>query len=210
MTDSILADDKAIAYGRCLTFPEYCQLQEDRGRLLQMRYAETRLAPARQDAMVGYGEMLYVVALVTDEDPDTIAVLPVVVRLTDASQRIQMRILSDEDLRLLTVLLPDLDMVAVLEEWDLPQLFVFDEEWELQAQWGPRPAQAERNLEEWMGRYPEYETLAEDETAEAQERYASLMTALTYEMRVWYNSSLADACQHEFCEILVGLLPQDE
>ena len=119
MTDSILADDKAIAYGRCLTFPEYCQLQEDRGRLLQMRYAETRLAPARQDAMVGYGEMLYVVALVTDEDPETTAVLPVVVRLTDASQRIQMRILSDEDLRLLTVLLPDLDMAVSYTHLDV-------------------------------------------------------------------------------------------
>jgi hypothetical protein len=29
-------------------------------------------------------------------------------------------------------------------------------------------------------------------------------------MRLWYNSSLAAACQQEFCDVVTALLPPDE
>jgi hypothetical protein len=193
-----------------MTFSEYSLPQEDQGPLLRRRYAETRLAPALQAAMSEYGETLAVVALVAGEDPDTIAVLPVIARLLAVSQRIQLRILTDDDTEPLAVLLPDLDVAAALEEWDLPQFLIFDEEWELQTQWGPRPAQAERNLAEWLRRYPEYERLADEESTEGQQRYVELTNLLTHEMRIWYNSSLAAACQQEFCDVLATLLPAEE
>jgi hypothetical protein len=205
----VLAEDKTLAYGRCMTFTDYCRLQTDRGRLLQMRYAETRLAPTLQASMVEYGDALAVVALVIDGDPDMIAVLPVIARLLSVSGRVQLRVLTDADMRPLAVLLPDVDLAASLEEVDLPQFFIFDEEWELQAQWGPRPAQAERNLLEWFSRYPEYETLADDESAAAQDRYAALTTVLIHEMRIWYNSSLAEACEREFYDVLAALLSDE-
>lgn len=207
---TLLASDKAVAFGRCMTFSEYCRTQEDQGDLLRRRYAETRLKPMLQAAMIDYAEPLSVIALVTGEDPDTIAVLPVIARLLAVSQRIQLRILADDDTEPLAVLLPDLDVSAALEEWDLPQFLIFDEEWELQTQWGPRPAQAERNLAEWLRRYPEYERLADEESAEGQQRYAELTNLLTHEMRIWYNSSLAAACQQEFCDLLATLLPAEE
>jgi hypothetical protein len=210
-TLAVLQNDKMLAFGRCLTFAEYSQSQDDRGQLLELRYAETRLTPAIQLAMNTYGEVLCVVALVTNEDPDTIAVLPVIARLIEASPRVQLCILSEEsDLAPLTALLPDIDVLSAIEEWVLPQFLIFDDEWELQAQWGPRPAATERNLAEWLNRYPEYEMLADDETIAAQERYAALTTALTHEMRVWYNSALSIACQQEFCDLLTALLPSDE
>ncbi|MBK8047127.1 MAG: hypothetical protein IPK16_08390 [Anaerolineales bacterium] len=87
-------------------------------------------------------------------------------RLLDAGARLQLRILSDEeDLSPLTILLPDVDLGAAYEEWDLPQFFLFDEDWELQGQWGPRPAAAEPKLEAWLAAHPEYERLIEEETA---------------------------------------------
>jgi len=52
--------------------------------------------------------------------------------------------------------------------------------------------------------------LAEDESGTAQQRYAALTTTLIHEMRIWYNSSLAAACQNEFYELLATLLPSDE
>lgn len=206
----LLADDKALAVAHGLTFAEYCQSQADRGRLLQVRYAETRLLPEVQAAMVDYADALVVVALVTDDDPDTIAALPVVARLLAASCRMQLRIFTDADVRLLAPLLPDIDLLAALEEWDLPQFLIFDEDWEFQAQWGPRPEQAERNLLEWLSRYPEYETMADDDSAAAQERYSALTTDLIHEMRVWCNSSLAAACQREFYAVLASLLASEE
>lgn len=203
--------DKALAYARCMEFTEYCRAQDDQGRLVQMRHAETRLTPGAQAAMTSYSEPLAILAVVTDEDPDTTAVLPIIARLIAVAPRVQLRILPDDsDLSPLAILLPDVDTASALEEWDLPQFFVFDDEWEFQAQWGPRPAQAERNLEAWLSRYPEYDALAEDESESAQRRFAELTTALTYEMRLWYNSSLAAACQEEFCDLLAALSPPDE
>lgn len=206
----LLASDKALTLAHGLTFAEYCQSQADGGSLLRMRYAETRLLSDLQAGMVDYADALVVAALVTDDDPDTIAVLPVIARLLAASCRVQLRIFTDADVRPLTSLLPDIDLTAALEEWDLPQFLIFDEEWELQAQWGPRPEQAERNLLEWLSRYPEYETLADDESVTAQERYSALTMELIHEMRVWYNSSLAAACQREFYAVLATLLAPDE
>ncbi|HHY56757.1 MAG TPA: hypothetical protein GYA08_15125 [Chloroflexi bacterium] len=209
-SDVVLANDKVMAANHCMTFGEYCQSQVDRGRLLQMRYAETRLHPMLQAGMIDYADALVVIALVTDDDPDTTAVLPVIARLLAASYRVQLRILTDADVFPLTTLLPDIDLSAALEEWDLPQFFVFDEDWELQAQWGPRPMQAERNLEEWLSRYPEYETLADDDSSAALERYSALTAKLIHEMRVWYNSSLSTACQREFYDVLAALMAADE
>ncbi|MCS6828237.1 MAG: thioredoxin family protein [Caldilinea sp.] len=207
----ILPEDKLVAFEGCLTFREYCELQEERNRLLRMRYAETRLEPSLQLKLNTYEEPLNILAVVTDEDPDTIAVLPIIARMVDASPRMQLHVLSESrDLTPLVSLLPGVDALSVVEEWVLPQFLIFDDEWELQAQWGPRPMQAEGNLSEWLSRYPEYEMLADDETPAGQARYAALTTALTYEMRVWYNSSLATACQREFCDVLVALLQSEE
>ena len=207
----VLPEDRLLAFEGCLTFREYCELQEERDRLLRMRYAETRLEPSLQLKLNACEEPLNILAVVTDEDPDTVAVLPIVARMVDASPRLQLRVLSESrDLTPLVALLPGVDALNAVEEWVLPQFLIFDDEWELQAQWGPRPSQAEGNLSEWLSRYPEYETLADDETPAAQRRYAALTTALTYEMRVWYNSSLATACQQEFCDTLLAIVQSEE
>jgi hypothetical protein len=208
---ALLHDDKQLAFGRCLAFAEYCELQGERGRLLEIRYGETRLTPAAQFTLNTCPEILRVLAVVTDEDPDTFAVLPVIARLIDVSPRVRLGILSEEgDLSPLTILLPATDALSAVEEWVLPQFLIFDEEWELQAQWGPRPTAGERNLAQWLDRYPEYDALADDESSSGQQRYAALTNALTQEMRLWYNSSLAAACQQEFCDVVTALLPPDE
>ena len=109
---------------------------------------------------------------------------------------------DDDDLAPLAVLAPDLDLATLLDEWDLPQFLCFDEDWYLQAQWGPRPSAAEGQVERWLTDHPEYEILAEDESPEGQEQYAALVEELVYEMRVWYNSGLAQRCLDEWLELL--------
>jgi hypothetical protein len=95
-----------------------------------------------------------------------------------------------------------LDITTILEEWDLPQFLCFDEDWYLQAQWGPRPSQAEAQVERWLAAHPEYETLADDETPEGHDRYVALVEELIFEMRTWYNSGLARNCLDEWLDLL--------
>ena len=205
--------DKTVTYLSLPGFDEFADFAPVYGELLRMRYAETRLPPDLQELVVRFPETLYIVAVATEGDPDTAAVLPIVARLVDASVRLNLRIVEDEDeedLRPLALLLPDLDMAAALDEWDLPQLLLFDEEWELQAQWGPRPAAADERVEAWLAGNPDYEALAGDESPAGVAAHAELNHALLYEMRVWYNSGLARACLDEWRDLLTGLLAPDE
>ena len=195
--------DKILAYGRGLCYDEFVQRSSRFAHLLRTRYDETRLGPAVQLAAVTFPDTLNILAVISEEDPDTLAVLPIVARLADAGTRLRLRILcDDDDLAPLAILAPDLDIATLLDEWDLPQFLCFDEDWYQQAQWGPRPSRAESQVENWLATHPEYEVLAEDETTEGHDRYLALVEELILEMRVWYNSGLAGSCLDEWLDLL--------
>ena len=195
--------DKVLAFSHALRYDEFVRRSPRYARLLRTRYDETRLGPAVQLAAVAFPETLNILALISEEDPDTLAVLPIVARLADAGPRLQLRILCDEDdLSPLATLAPDLDLATLIDEWDLPQFLCFDEDWYQQAQWGPRPGSAEVHVEKWLGAHPEYEALAEDDTPEGRDRYVELVEKLIAEMRVWYNSGLAASCLDEWLDLL--------
>lgn len=195
--------DKVLAYGRALCYDEFVRRLPRLARLLHTRYDETRLGPAVQLAAATFPDTLNILAVISEEDPDTLAVLPVVARLADSSPRLQLRILCDEDdLSPLATLAPELDLATLLDEWDLPQFLCFDEDWYPQAQWGPRPSSAEAQVEAWLDAHPEYEVLAEDETPDGRKQYWSLVEQLIHEMRVWYNSGLTASCLDEWLDLL--------
>jgi hypothetical protein len=195
--------DKVLAFGRGLCYDEFVQRSSRFAHLLRIRYDETRLGPAVQLAAATFPDTLNILAVISEEDPDTLAVLPIVARLADAGTRLRLRILcDDDDLAPLTTLAPDLDLATLLDEWDLPQFLCFDEDWYQQAQWGPRPNRAEAQVEKWLAAHPEYEALAEDETTEGHDRYLALVEELILEMRVWYNSGLAGSCLDEWLDLL--------
>ena len=209
----ILVRDKMLTYLSLPVFSEFANLGSAYGELLEMRYAEVRLPADLQELVTRFPDIIHIVAVVTEGDPDTAAVLPILARLVDASVRLDMRIVEDEDedsLRPLVLLLPELDIAAALDEWDLPQVFLFDEEWEVQAQWGPRPVAADASVEAWLAAHPDYETLEGEESPAAVAAHAELTHSLLYEMRVWYNSGLTRDCLDEWRDLLTGLLPADE
>lgn len=206
-----LPKDKLLAYSEGKSFEQFATGAERYAALLRSRYAESRLPPDLQFAANMFPETINILALVTEEDPDTIAVLPAVARLVTGSPRLQLRILrDDDDLTPLIMLAPTLDLATLLDEWDLPQFLLFDEDWELQAQWGPRPAAAEGPLERWLSDHPTHASLAEDESPEAQAQYAELAQELVYSMRVWYNSGLTKACYAEWHDLLRAWQSGDE
>jgi hypothetical protein len=203
--------DKLLAYMMAQTFEWFAADAGHYGALLRRRFTETRLPPAVQYAANMFAETINILALVSEEDPDTVAVMPALARLVNHSPRLQLRILrDDDDLAPLTILTPELDLTTVLDEWDLPQFLFFDEDWELQGQWGPRPVAAESQLETWLADHPDYATLAEDETPGAQQQYAALMHELVHTMRIWYNSGLTKACFNEWHNLLRTMQTGDD
>mgnify|MGYP001816534352 CR=1 FL=1 len=200
---SLAASRRSLTYTAALTLQEFLGLDATYGELLQRRLKEVRLTSEQQLRLNRYPDTLHFLVLLSIDDPDTVAVLPLLALIAAASPRIGLHILTDEDdLTLLDGLVDDLDLSSDLDDIDLPMLFILDEEWNVQETWGPRPEGAEARLEEWLETHPEYESLADDESDEGQDAYAQLLDELTYTMRVWYNSGLNAACVDEILTLL--------
>jgi hypothetical protein len=208
--DSILAlPQKALAVTGALSFQQFLQRMPALAPALRRRLSEIRLPVAAQTALINYPDHLNCVALVSEDSPETLVVVPILVHIAAASPRLLLTFLCDtDDLSGLAALLEEFDLVGELGELDLPQLFIFDEEWNFQAQWGPHPKAADPYLDEWFERHPEYAALELEETQTAQVEYARLFDQLTQEMRVWYNSGLNHACVDEICALLTNLLEE--
>jgi hypothetical protein len=200
---SLAASRRSLTYTAALTLQEFLALDATYGELLQRRLKEVRLTSEQQLRLNRYPDTLHFLVLLSIDDPDTVAVLPLLALIAAASPRIGLHILTDEDdLTLLDGLVDDLDLSSDLDDIDLPMLFILDEEWNVQETWGPRPEGADARLEEWLETHPEYESLADDESDEGQDAYAQLLDELTYTMRVWYNSGLNAACVDEILTLL--------
>jgi hypothetical protein len=208
---SLLIQQKALAFTSSLTFREFLEKSPTVAPLIRRRYHEIRIPLAEQTFFLTYPDTLNFIVLVSEESPDTLVVLPILVRMAAASPHFWLGILRDNDnLSMLDALIDEIDFNEDLGDIDLPLLLVFDEEWNFQGQWGPHPQEAERHLEEWFEHHPEYAKLAEDDTVAAQKTYAILLDQLTHEMRAWYNSDLNRACFQEIRELLAGLLEETE
>jgi hypothetical protein len=206
---SLPVDGKVALLNLACTYAEF---EAAHGRaLLATRRQEARIAPQEQLFLATYPDVLHWLVLVADDAPETQIILPLLARLTDCSIRVDLRILRETDgFSTLAAVLDDAGASELLSDPDLPLLLIFDDEWQLQEQWGPFPHEMETLLEAWLERHPDFESLAEEGDSENQTRYAVLLDALTWEMRVWFNSGLDRACTQEICELLRGLASDDE
>jgi hypothetical protein len=211
---TIPLSQKACVLTRSLTFTEFLDSAPTLASTLRSRRQEIRMSPEVQDFLVTYPEQLHWVLLLEVESPETLVVVPILWKMAQTSPRITLTIMRDtDDLHALARLVDEPDLSGDLAEVALPLLLIFDEEWNLQTQWGPHPQEAERQLDEWFVQHPNYEALAESDDPAEQNRYALLLDQLTWDMRVWYNSGLSQACISELHRLLVNLLedsPADE
>jgi DNA-binding transcriptional LysR family regulator len=213
MSAVIPVQEPIFAFTAGLTFYEYLQtLDRAHRKFLRERHTLLYIDPQIQSQLTTYPVWLYLVLLVSDDTPDTMMVLPIIQRMAEISPRLDLRIVTDEaDLSALNDLVDDeIDLEEDLADLDLPQLFIFDEEWNQQAQWGPRPAAAEDRLEQWLATHPDYEKLLAEENSEDMEKLESLMNELTDQMRLWYNDDLNRACMAEISTLLQQLQENKE
>jgi len=190
------------------TFGEFCNAQPlELAGLLRRIFAGVRIDPDTQLYLATYPNWLTCIVLVEEPAPDTAMILPILVRIAEACPRLELRIISDTtDLAALNELVDDeLDLEEDLGDVDLPLLLFFDEEWNQQARWGPRPVAAEKRLDEWLATHPEYEALLDDENSDNSPALEQLVVQLTHQMRFWYNNDLTAACVGEIRAILEKL-----
>ncbi len=207
---------RLLACSACPTLHEYLARHDAAHgmALVQRRLGEVRLPPADQEFFAHYPETLHLVAVVSPHLPDTPAVLPLWARIAAACPRVDLRVLDEADGVLLDRILADEPhdlREAVLEAMDQPLLLLFDAEWQLRAQWGPRPHAAEPSIDEWLAHHPRYETLSAADaegtlTPEQADELAALADDLVLQMRLWYNSGLDAEGSAELRALFASLL----
>lgn len=208
MSTLISVQEPIFAFTAGETFDAFCNAQPlELAGLLRRIFAGTRIDPDTQLYLATYPNWLSWIVLVEDQTPDTALIVPILVRMADACPRLELRIISDStDLAALNELADDdLDLEEELDNIDLPLLLFFDEEWNQQARWGPRPAAAEKRLDDWLAAHPEYEALLDDEKSDNSPALEQLIHQLTHQMRLWYNDDLIAACVGEIRAILEKL-----
>jgi hypothetical protein len=210
-----LRPEKTLLYSRAMTYREYRASEYDpsaareygsasfRQDFLEARDREIRLLPEEQAYFTAYPDLIHWLVVVADDSPDSLVVLPVLAHVAAWVPRLSLRVVSeDEAARLLPSLVDDPGLLAAWADADLPLLLSFDEEWHFQEQWGPHPQAVEPLLEQWLAEHSDYERLSEDDSPAGQAAYARLLEQLLYELRLWYNSSLNQACGEELRDLL--------
>lgn len=195
---------RSVAYARCPSLYEVLQSEGKEYPLLLARMQEGRISPELQVRCSEFSDPLLMLAVVGLDVPDTVGVLPLWNQMAHSCPRAELRIVGDREMPLLERILNG-ESPLDLDALEVPLLLLLDEEFQVQAQWGPRPQAAEQYIEEWIARHPDFERLAEDESVEAGQAFAALGTDLTLHMRIWYNSGLDAECSAELDRLLANL-----
>ena len=197
-----LQQEKILIYSCATTYCEY-EAASSRREFLQIRRREIRLSPEEQAYFTAYPDLIHWLIIAADDSPDSLVVLPVLAHVATWVPRLTLRVVrEDEAATLLASLVDDRELLVSWAEADLPLLLSFDEEWHFQEQWGPHPQAIEPFLDKWIAEHPDYERLSEDESSAGQIAYAQLLEQLLHEVRLWYNSSLNQACAEELRMLL--------
>lgn len=204
MIDSSAPPQVACMLG--YTFDEFCTTTVY-GDLLRSRYREVNIPAEVQQYLVEFRDWLNWVVVVEEDAPDSLTILPILQRMAEVAPRSSIYILSaEDDLSLVDSSLEEIDLGDEnLLEADLPMLLFCNDEWQLLAQWGPRPRAVEQYLDGWLEQNPEFATLAESEDDAEQQAHANLLDKLTYEMRVWYISELDHECCNEIKTVMESI-----
>jgi len=201
-SERTLPPEKTLYYSLAPTYSEFVAASP-RQEFLEMRLREIRLLAEEQAYFTEYPDSTHWLIVAADDSPDCLIVLPVLGHLAAWASRVTLRVVhEDEAAQLLPILANDPALLANWAEADLPLLLSFDDEWQFQEQWGPHPQAIEPLLEKWLSDHGDFERLAEDESASGQLAYSQQLEQLLYEMRLWYNTSLNQACGAELCALL--------
>ena len=212
MSIPIPIQEPVFAFTSGETFDDFCTTQPlELAGLLRRIFAGVRLDPDTQLYLTNFPTWLSCVAIVEDMAPDTAMIVPILVRMAEACPRLELRIVSTAmDLTALNEIVEeDMDLEEDLDDLDLPLVLFFDEEWNQQARWGPRPAAGEKRLADWLAAHPEYEEILDSDAEDDSPELTHLLEQLIHQMRFWYNDDLTAACIGEIREILEQMEPNE-
>lgn len=189
------------------TYDEYVGAYSGLADRMEARQREVRLDVDDQLYFCTLPQFAHMVVVAEPDSPSTIAILPLLVRIARSSPRLCLWALDKGDgMKLLRELVDAPELSQSLSRRELPLVVLLDAGCRYLGDWGPQPAGMAERMAAWHKRHPEWESCLRGELPDEQsDCCAALAEDLTNEMRLWFNSGLAQECVAEIRALLAAV-----
>jgi hypothetical protein len=201
VTTQIAMDPTRFAKG--LTFEGFVKTMRQNDRRIKQMFDRYELTEADiehfEKIVAEHGGSLFITALVEDWCPDVVLNVPVVARLADSIDGIELRLFvreHNEDLQ---------EAYAAQQVLSIPTISVFNSEWEEVARFVERSAIAQAKVMAWTAeKYPDLDELRKSSEPEDREKLITIFTKRFSQMVKWYRQGLWRETLSEIESRLVG------
>lgn len=183
-----------------MTSEEYVSQMNIYQKEMLQRINDLRITSAEFDRVRKIDQGRKLLVLTESWCKDCLMNLPIIIKIAEASEKIELRIFERSKNEELTT--------YFLSEGlsNIPICWIMNEDFSKRGHWVERPKKAYRLIDEWKLDHPELQTIEKDSSLTAEEKKEKkypIMAKLLDEMWNWYDTELQSETVKEIYKILV-------
>lgn len=182
-----------------LTFNEYIAQMDVYQKEMRQRINDVYITSAEFDRLKNLEKTTKLLVLTEAWCKDSLMNLPIIIKIAEASPKIELRIFDRSKFANLTSFFKDQGLE------NIPLCWIMNEDFSKRGYWIERPKKAYRMLEQWKNDHPEFQSIAGDTTLnkeEKKEKMAPYLEKLLDEMWNWYDTELQSETVREIYQQL--------
>ncbi len=183
-----------------MTSEEYVSQMNTYQKEMLQRIKDLRITSAEFDRVRNIDQGRKLLVLTEAWCKDSLMNLPIIIKIAEASEKIELRIFDRTNNEELTTYFKSEGLS------NIPICWIMNEDFSTRGHWVERPKKAYRLIEEWIKAHPELQTIDNDPslTPEAKtEKKYPITAKLLDEMWNWYDTELQSETIKEIYKILV-------
>lgn len=182
-----------------LTVEEFVESMTQHQEPMRRRLRQVKLQPQEIKQIQKLDKPLYLAVMTEDWCSDCLMVLPILVKIAEASGKIEVRIFIRREWQSLRSHYQSQDIPSI------PVATFLDEQFHPLVTWIERPRAAHQKLAEWKLAHPEVEQIrrrADLSSEEKRQMLKDVLDQLLVEMEEWYEKGLQSETVREILDLL--------
>ena len=183
-----------------MTSEEYVSQMNTFQKEMLRRINDLRITSAEFDRVRNIDQGRKLLVLTESWCKDSLMNLPIILKIAEASEKIELRIFDRTKNEALTTFFKSEGLS------NIPICWIMDEDFSKRGHWVERPKKAYRLIEEWKLDHPELRAIDNDSSLTAEEKTEKkqpILDKLLDEMWNWYDTELQSETVKEIYKILV-------
>jgi len=183
-----------------MTSEEYVSQMNTYQKEMLQRIKDLRITSAEFDRVRNIDQGRKLLVLTEAWCKDSLMNLPIIIKIAEASEKIELRIFDRTNNEELTTYFKSEGLS------NIPICWIMNEDFSTRGHWVERPKKAYRLIEEWIKAHPELQTIDNDPSLtpeEKTEKKYPITAKLLDEMWNWYDTEFQSETIKEIYKILV-------